>query len=89
MNNVMSTLVLVRGKITCRRCAAKSKRTGRQCGRPAVRGKGICNFHGGRSTGPKTETVKARQRPAATTSGNYTEAALKDKRRSALKLAAL
>jgi hypothetical protein len=43
----------------------------------------------GRSTDPKTEAGKARQRAAVTTYSNYTETAINDKRRSALKLAAL
>jgi hypothetical protein len=79
------------GKIICRRCTAKSKRSGEQCKKPALKTSRTqkCEFHGGRSTGPKTEAGKARQRAAVTTSSNYTEAAIKDKRRSALKLAAL
>ncbi len=54
-----------------------------------MRSKAVCNFHGGRSTGPNTEAGKARHRATVTTSGNYTEAALKDKRHSALVLAGL
>ncbi len=79
------------GKIVCRRCTAKSKRTGEQCKKPALKSSRTqkCEFHGGRSTGPKTEAGKARQRAAVTTSSNYTETAIQDKRRTALKLAAL
>ena len=43
------------GKIRCLRCNALSKRTKLQCGGPAVKGKSKCRFHGGLSTGPKTE----------------------------------
>ena len=84
-------LVTGGGNITCLRCTAKSKRTGEQCKKPALKTSRTqkCEFHGGGSTGPKTEAGKARQRAAVTTSGNYTEEAIKDKRRSALKLAAL
>jgi hypothetical protein len=84
-------LLCAGGKIVCRRCTAKSKRTGEQCKKPALKTSRTqkCEFHGGRSTGPKTEAGKARQRAAVTTSSNYTETAIKDKRRSALKLAAL
>lgn len=89
MKDTIPTLVTARGKITCKRCQAKSKRSGQQCGRPAMRSKAVCNFHGGRSTGPNTEAGKARHRATVTTSGNYTEAALKDKRHSALVLAGL
>lgn len=43
------------GKIRCLRCNALSKRTKLQCGGPAMKGKLVCRFHGGLSTGPKTE----------------------------------
>ena len=44
------------GKIKCRRCLATSMRTGQQCQRPALSSSQTqkCQFHGGRSTGPKT-----------------------------------
>ncbi len=61
------------GKIYCSRCQALSKRTKIQCGKPALKGKSVCQFHGGRSTGPKTEAGKARQKAAVTKSGNYTK----------------
>ena len=77
------------GKITCARCAAKSKRTGNQCGKPALKGKAVCQLHGGRSTGPKTEAGKARQRAAVMKNGNYTQEAIEDRARSALRLAGL
>lgn len=49
-------------KIVCLRCTAISKRTHLQCGRPAMKGSKSqkCNFHGGKSTGPKT--AEGRQR---------------------------
>jgi hypothetical protein len=91
MNEIILMLVTGGGNITCLRCTAKSKRTGEQCKKPALKTSRTqkCEFHGGGSTGPKTEAGKARQRAAVTTSGNYTEEAIKDKRRSAIKLAAL
>ena len=61
------------GKITCPRCQAHSKRTKLQCGKPALKGKRVCQFHGGRSTGPKTEAGKARQKTSVTKSGAYTK----------------
>ncbi len=84
-------LVTAGNRIICKRCNAKSKRTGEQCKKPALKSSRTqkCEFHGGKSTGPKTEAGKARQRASVTTSGNYTETAIEDKRRSALKLAAL
>ncbi len=56
----------------CARCAAKSKRSGEQCKKPAMRGKAVCDFHGGRSTGPKTEAGKARIAEAHTVHGRET-----------------
>ena len=75
--------------IACARCAAKSKRTGNQCGKPALKGQAVCQFHGGLSTGPKTESGKARQRASVITSGNYTKESIEDRSRSALRLAGL
>lgn len=87
--NLSNTLTTAGGKITCSRCAAKSKHTGNQCGKPALKGKAVCQFHGGRSTGPKTEAGKARQRASVVTSGNYTKETIEDRSRSALRLAGL
>jgi hypothetical protein len=76
----MSTLfVTAGGKIVCARCAAKSKRSGEQCKKPALRGKAVCDFHGGRSTGPRTQAGKARQRAAVTKTGAYTKQAAEDR----------
>ena len=36
-----------------KRCLAKTRR-GTSCQKPAITGKGRCQLHGGRSTGPKT-----------------------------------
>jgi len=82
-------LVTAGSKITCPRCTAMSKRSGEQCKKPALRGKAVCEFHGGRSTGPKTEAGKARQRAAVLKTGNYTKEAMEDKARSMRVLAAL
>jgi hypothetical protein len=84
-----TSLVTAGGKIACARCAAKSKRTGNQCGKPALKGKAVCQFHGGRSTGPKTEAGKARQRASVITSQNYTKESIECRSRSALRLAGL
>jgi len=82
MKNIIPTLVTAGGKIVCVRCAAKSKRSGEQCKKPAMRGKAVCDFHGGRSTGPKTEAGKSRQRAAVLKTGDYTKEAMEDKARS-------
>jgi hypothetical protein len=52
------------GKIRCRRCKAQSSRTKLQCSKPALKGKAVCQFHGGLSTGPKTQAGKDRIRAA-------------------------
>lgn len=36
-----------------KRCKARSKKTGNQCGNWAINGKNVCRIHGGKSTGPK------------------------------------
>ena len=77
-----SNLRTAGGRIVCRRCTAKSKRSGEQCKKPAMRGKAVCDFHGGRSTGPKSEAGKARQRAAVTKTGAYTKQAAEDRARS-------
>jgi len=71
------------GKIRCPRCQAMSKRTGQQCGAPAMRGKTKCAYHGGKSTGPKTEAGRQRIVAALTKNGRESRA---QRERRALKL---
>lgn len=75
MENVISVLVTGGGKIVCARCTAKSKRSGEQCKKPALKSSRTqkCEFHGGRSTGAKTETGKARIASAHTVHGRETQ----------------
>ena len=75
------TLKTAGGKIICRRCTAKSKRSGEQCRKPALKTSRTqkCQFHGGRSAGPKTEAGKARQKASVTKSGNYTKESSEDR----------
>lgn len=82
MKNVIPMLAIAGGKIVCVRCSAKSRRSGEQCKKPAMRGKAVCDFHGGRSTGPKTAEGKARQRASVLKTGNYTKQAMGDRARS-------
>lgn len=91
MKNIISTLVTAGSKITCQRCTAMSKRSGEQCKKPALKTSRTqkCEFHGGRSTGPKTEAGKARQRASVLKTGNYTKEAMEDKARSVRVLAGL
>jgi len=55
-------LLTASGRIFCLRCTAKSTRTKLQCGRPALKASKTqkCQFHGGSSTGPKTEEGRSR-----------------------------
>ena len=65
------------GRITCLRCTAKSSRSKKQCGRPALIASTtkVCQFHGGRGSGPKTDEGKARIAAAHTKHGEYSKAA--------------
>jgi hypothetical protein len=71
------TLFTGGGKIQCLRCTAKGNRTGVQCGRPALKSSKTqkCQYHGGRSTGPKTAEGKARIAVAHSVHGQATNAA--------------
>ena len=82
------TLITAGGKITCRRCQAMSKRTGKQCGAPADRHSKTdkCKWHGGRSTGPKTEQGRQRCAQAKTIHGKDTRAKRAQNAASATKL---
>lgn len=86
INNPEVVIVTCGGKIVCRRCKASSVRTKQQCGRPAIRGKGVCQFHGGRSTGPKSEQSKQRLRTLNLKEGFYTAVAIEQKRLESIKL---
>ena len=48
------------GRVTCKRCQARSKRSGLQCCAPAIVDKNVFRFHGGKSTGPKTPEGRQR-----------------------------
>ena len=67
-------MTLASGRIRCSRCQALSKRTKRQCGAPSVKGKRVCRFHGGKSTGPKTREGRKRCGIAKTVLGGETRA---------------
>lgn len=54
-------------------CTAKSKRSGNQCLKWAVRGRTTCHMHGGTSKGPITKAGKERSRKAAIRHGAYTK----------------
>jgi hypothetical protein len=79
--NLNKFLTIAGGKISCRRCTAISKRSGQQCGAPALRISKTqkCRIHGGKSTGPKTEAGIQRIRESNITSGNETKTAREDR----------
>lgn len=54
-------------------CSAKSKRSQERCLRWAVRGRGTCHMHGGRSGGSRTKLGKERSRLAVLKHGLYTK----------------
>ena len=55
------------------RCLAKT-RQGTPCHNPAIRSRGRCKLHGGRSTGPRTPEGKARSIAAHTKHGRSSSA---------------
>ncbi len=73
-NSKLSILITAGGKISCLRCTAKSTRTKKQCGRPAIKTSRTqkCQFHGGRQH--SSETLK-RISEANTLHGQSTKAA--------------
>jgi hypothetical protein len=79
-------LVTCGGKIVCRRCKASSVRTKQQCGRPAIKGKTVCQFHGGLSTGPRSEESKNRLRTLNLKEGFFTAEVRESARRDSVTL---
>jgi len=80
---------LAGGRIRCRRCQALSKRSRVQCKKPALRGKHVCDFHGGKSTGPKTEAGRQRIADTKTIHGEETHAKREQRSRSSAYMAEL
>jgi hypothetical protein len=67
-------IVLAGGRIRCSRCQALSRRSKLQCKKPALKGKRVCGFHGGKSTGPKTAEGRQRCAEVKTVHGRETRA---------------
>ena len=73
--NIFEThITLLGGRISVPRCQALSKRSKLQCGKAALKGKSVCMFHGGKSTGPVTELGRQRCATAKTIHGFETRA---------------
>jgi hypothetical protein len=62
------------GKTAAPRCQAKSKRSGLQCCKAAMKGKSVCRTHGGASTGPRTPEGRQKCAEAKTVHGWETRA---------------
>ena len=77
MSNFEQILITGGGRIVCKRCQAKSGRTKKQCGKPALKGKKVCQFHGGLSTGPRTAQGIDRIRKAQWKHGKFSKEAIK------------
>ena len=85
----MSMFLTAGGCIRCLQCSAKSKRTGLQCRAPAIAGKTKCRFHGGKSTGPKTQEGRQRCAQARTIHGQETTSIRMERSLAGARLAVL
>ena len=76
------------GQIKCLRCTACSTRTMQQCGRPALKSSKTqkCQFHGGRSSGPKTPEGKARITASHSVHGEDSKSARTERSAASAKL---
>jgi len=74
-NTFKSHILLIGGRIRAPRCQALSKRSKLQCRKAAIKGRAVCMFHGGKSTGPVTIQGKQRCALAKTVHGYETRAA--------------
>ena len=84
-------ITLAGGAIRCRRCLAKSVRSGRQCAKPAMKSSKTqkCTHHGGRSIGPQTEAGRQRIAAAHTTHGEKTKLARQQHSKDSAKISML
>jgi len=77
ISNPQLLLSTAGGRICCARCTAQSSRTKLQCGRPALKTSKtqVCQFHGGRGSGPKSEAGRSRIAAAHYKHGESSKAA--------------
>lgn len=86
---MVNDLLTAGGKIHCPRCQAHSKRTKLQCGSPAEKGKKVCRFHGGRSTGAKNKEGRLRIARSKTQHGDETRQARAERSDMSAKILAM
>jgi hypothetical protein len=79
IKNPEQYLTTAGGRITCIRCKAQSSRTKEQCKNPALKGKAVCKWHGGMSTGPRTKEGIQRIREAHLKHGEATKEARQER----------
>lgn len=89
ISNPEKYLITANGRIKCIRCKARSVHTKKQCGNPALKDKTVCKWHGGMSTGPKTEEGIQRIRDAQWKHGNETKEAKAKRRKKSLAFATI
>ena len=91
MHNPTKYLTTAGGRITCLRCTAMSKQSRLQCKKAALKISRTrkCQFHGGRSTGPKTAEGKARISAAKWVHGNETNQRKLERSQGSLRMAQL
>jgi hypothetical protein len=85
----MNKFFTLGGRVECNQCQARSSRTKLQCRAPAIKGKRVCKWHGGRSTGPKTEAGRQRCAEAKTIHGRETREARTERSLASARLAVL
>ena len=86
---MMNKFFTLGGRVECNQCQARSSRTKLQCRAPAIKGKRVCKWHGGRSTGPKTEAGRQRCAEAKTIHGRETREARAERSLGSARLAVL
>ena len=85
----MNKFFTLGGRVECNQCQARSSRTKLQCRAPAIKGKRVCKWHGGRSTGPKTEAGRQRCAAAKTIHGRETRETRNERSLASARLAVL
>ena len=85
----MNKFFTLGGRVECNQCQARSSRSKLQCRAPAIKGKRVCKWHGGRSTGPKPEAGRKRCGADKLVHGRETREARTERSLASAKLAVL